>query len=149
MPWKERFRHAQLWACFKRCPSNEITSFDSDSSRSRKLFVVYFVIVILADDSIKPPMPGGCKRSFADSAVLPGVCRAGPLPLAVRRGLIRPIVSPEPASRLPVALVPSASPARAALQPGFVPVVQNCWRASWRDGGRARQVQPRFSEVLP
>ncbi len=25
--WKERFRHAQSWACFKRCLSIEITSF--------------------------------------------------------------------------------------------------------------------------
>jgi hypothetical protein len=30
-------------ACFKRCLASEITSFDSDSSRSRKLFVVCFL----------------------------------------------------------------------------------------------------------
>jgi len=41
---QERFRHAQLWACFKRCLACEITSFDSDSSRSRKFFVVYFPV---------------------------------------------------------------------------------------------------------
>jgi len=56
MPWKERFRHAQLRACFKRCPSNEITSFDSDSSRSYANWIVWFfwsLFLADADNSSK------------------------------------------------------------------------------------------------
>jgi len=35
------------WACFKRCLASEITSFDSDSSRSRKFFVVVWLFVVV------------------------------------------------------------------------------------------------------
>jgi hypothetical protein len=36
MPSTERFRARPMWACLEPCPLREITSFELDSSRSRK-----------------------------------------------------------------------------------------------------------------
>jgi hypothetical protein len=43
MPSTERFRARPMWACLEPCPLREITSFELDSSRSRKSVVKFFL----------------------------------------------------------------------------------------------------------